>query len=98
MHSEKGAEMTQTRCGNNLQAFGGRCFAQNQTGHRRAFIGRYQRVSGGKTAHEGNAPQKAIDRHGHLDCPHRGREAGSSRSVAFSQLGGKKEQITPVVY
>jgi hypothetical protein len=90
--------MTQTRCGNNLQAFGGHRFAQNQTGHRRAVIGRYQRVSGGKTAHEGNAPQKAIDRHGHLDCPHRGREAGSSRSVAFSQLGGKKEQITPVVY
>ncbi|KAH9984191.1 hypothetical protein BJV77DRAFT_213286 [Russula vinacea] len=55
--AEKGAEMTQTRCGNNLQAFGGRCFAPSQTGHRRAIIGRHQRVSGGKTAHEGNAPQ-----------------------------------------
>lgn len=97
MHSEKGAEMTQTRCGNNIQAFGGHCFAQSQTGHRRAVIGCYQRVSGGKTAHEGNAPQKAIDRHGHLYCPHRGREAGSSRSVVFPQLDGKKEQRTPVV-
>jgi hypothetical protein len=97
-HFEKGAEMTQTRCGNNLQAFGGHCFAPSQTDHRRAVIGRHQRASGGKTAHEGNAPQRAIDRHGHLDCPHRGREAGSSRSVAFPQLGGKKGQRTPVSY
>jgi len=77
--------MTPTRCGNNLQAFGG---------HRHAVIGRHQRASGGKTTHEGNAPQRAIDRHGHLDCPHRGREAGSSRSVAFPQLGGKKGRRT----
>jgi hypothetical protein len=97
-HFEKRAEMTQTRCGNNLQAFGGHCFAPSQTDHRRAVIGRHQRASGGKTAHEGNAPQRAIDRHGHLDCPHRGREAGSSRSVAFPQLGGKKGQRTPVSY
>jgi len=96
MHFEEGAEMTQTRCGNNLQAFGGHCFAPSQTDHRRAVIGRHQRASGGKTAHEGNTPQKPIDRHGHLDCPHRGREAGSSRSVAFPQLGGKKGQRTPV--
>lgn len=98
MHFEKGAEMTQTRCGNNLQAFGGHCFAPSQTDHRRAVIGRHQRASGGEAAHEGNAPQRAIDRHGHLDCPHRGREAGSSRSVAFPQLGGKKKKRIPVSY
>lgn len=95
---EKGAEMTQTRCGNNLQAFGGHCFAPSQTDHRRIVIGRHQRASGGKTTHEGNAPQRTIDRHGHLDCPHRGREAGSSRSVTFLQLGGKKGERTPVSY
>lgn len=67
-------------------------------GHRYAVIGRHQRASGGKTAHEGNAPQRAIDRHGHLDCPHRGREAGVSRSVAFPELGRKKGQRTPVSY
>jgi len=91
-HFEKGAEMTQTRCENNLQAFGGLCFAPGQTDHRCAAIGRHQRASGGKTAHEGNAPQRPIDRHGHLDCPHRGREAGSSRSVVFPQLGGRRDK------
>jgi hypothetical protein len=44
---------------------------------------------GGKAAHAADAPQTAIDRHGHLDCPHRGREASSSRSVAFPRLGGE---------
>ena len=67
----------------------------NSDGHR-AVIGHHQGVGGGKAAHAGDAPQATIDRHGHLDCPHRGREASSSRSVAFPRLGGKKEQRTSV--
>ena len=68
-------------------------------GHHCADIGRHQRVGGGKPAHAGDALQTTIDRHGHLDHPHRGREASSSRSVALPGLGGEnKEQGTSVSY
>ena len=90
--SEKRAEMTQTCCGNNHQAFGGHYFAATQTAIIAPSLVIISAWGGGKAAHAADAPQTAIDRHGHLDCPHRGREASSSRSVAFPRLGGKKEQ------
>jgi len=90
--SEKRAEMTQTCCGNNHQAFGGRYFAPTQTAIIAPSLVIVSAWGGGKAAHAADAPQTAIDRHGHLDCPHRGREASSSRSVAFPQLGGEKKE------
>jgi hypothetical protein len=90
--SEKRAEMTQTCCGNNHQAFGGHYLAPTQTAIIAPSLVIISAWGGGKAAHAADAPQTAIDRHGHLDCPHRGREASSSRSVAFPQLGGEKKE------
>ncbi|KAN0129067.1 hypothetical protein V8E53_013063 [Lactarius tabidus] len=47
----------------------------------------------GRPAYAGDALHIIIDRHGYLYCPHRGREASSSRSVALP-LRENKEQGT----